>query len=227
MRSQPACKSRRPQCAAPAHPRCSVSECSRSEGSTWAHDRPQDRLHQSRNMGALWRFVADVGRRCHNDLIDTENAAILDVEASRAIRQADVGASRTMLARTAERFGLTPKRVIADGAYGSAHNLAWLVKQRKIEPYISVFDKSQRTDGTFSRCSRFRPQLDAKKRPTHALATAIRSSNKPMLLRMAVALNKANNLIQILLPLTNDAHVNRSRRHHRDVCRESVKNADL
>jgi hypothetical protein len=86
-----------------------------------------------------------VGRRCHNDLIDTENAAILDVEASRVIRQADVGASRTMLARTAERFGLKPKRVIADGAYGSAHNLAGLVMQHKIEPYISVFDKSQRT----------------------------------------------------------------------------------
>jgi transposase len=86
-----------------------------------------------------------------NYLIDTENAVILDVEASRAIRQAEVGASRTMLDRTAERFGLTPKRVIADSAYGSAHNLAWLVKQRKIEPHIPVFDKSQRTDGTFSR----------------------------------------------------------------------------
>lgn len=86
-----------------------------------------------------------------NYLIDTENAVILDVEASRAIRQAEVGASRTMLDRTAERFGLKPKRLIADSAYGSAHNLAWLVKQRKIEPHIPVFDKSQRTDGTFSR----------------------------------------------------------------------------
>jgi hypothetical protein len=76
---------------------------------------------------------------------------ILDVEASRAIRQAEVGASRTMLDRTAERFGLTPKRLIADSAYGSADNLAWLVKQRKIEPHIPVIDKSQRTDDTFSR----------------------------------------------------------------------------
>jgi len=86
-----------------------------------------------------------------NYLIDTENAVILDVEASRAIRQAEVGASRTMLDRTAERFGLTPKRLIADSAYGSAHNLAWLVKERKIEPHIPVIDKSQRTDDTFSR----------------------------------------------------------------------------
>jgi IS5 family transposase len=86
-----------------------------------------------------------------NYLIDTENAVILDVEASRAIRQAEVGASRTMLDRTAERFGLTPKQLIADSAYGSADNLAWLVKQRKIEPHIPVIDKSQRTDDTFSR----------------------------------------------------------------------------
>ena len=86
-----------------------------------------------------------------NYLIDTENAIIVDVEASRAIRQAEVGASRTMLDRTAERFGLKPQHLAADSAYGSAQNLAWLVKQRGIEPHIPVFDKSNRTDGTFSR----------------------------------------------------------------------------
>ena len=86
-----------------------------------------------------------------NYLIDTENAIIVDVEASRAIRQAEVGASRTMLDRTAERFGLKPQHLAADSAYGSAQNLAWLVKQRGIEPHIPVFDKSGRTDGTFSR----------------------------------------------------------------------------
>src|SRR5450432_1451635 len=86
-----------------------------------------------------------------NYLIDTENAVILDVEASRAIRQAEVGASRTMLDRTAERFGLKPQTLVADSAYGSAANLAWLVKQRGIAPHIPVFDKSNRTDGTLSR----------------------------------------------------------------------------
>lgn len=68
-----------------------------------------------------------------NYLIDTENAVILDVEATRAIRQAEVGASRTMLDRTAQRFGLKPQRLAADSAYGSAANLAWLVKERQIE----------------------------------------------------------------------------------------------
>jgi len=86
-----------------------------------------------------------------NYLIDTDHAIILDVEASRAIRQAEVGASRTMLDRTAVRFGLTPNSLAADSAYGSAENLAWLVKQRGIAPHIPVFDKSNRTDGTFSR----------------------------------------------------------------------------
>jgi len=86
-----------------------------------------------------------------NYLIDTDNAVILDVEASRAIRQAEVGASRTMIDRTARRFGITPRHLAADSAYGSAANLAWLVKERQIEPHIPVFDKSNRTDGTFSR----------------------------------------------------------------------------
>jgi hypothetical protein len=86
-----------------------------------------------------------------NYLIDTDNAVILDVEASRAIRQAEVGASRTMIDRTARRFGIMPRHLAADSAYGSAANLAWLVKERQIEPHIPVFDKSNRTDGTFSR----------------------------------------------------------------------------
>ena len=59
-----------------------------------------------------------------NDLIDTDHAVILDVEASRAIRQAEVGASHTMLDRTTERFGLKPHSLVADSAYGSAENLA-------------------------------------------------------------------------------------------------------
>ena len=86
-----------------------------------------------------------------NYLIDTDHAVILDVEATRAIRQAEVGASRTMLERTADRFGLKPQHLAADSAYGSADNLAWLVKEKKIAPHIPVFDKADRTDGTFSR----------------------------------------------------------------------------
>jgi hypothetical protein len=84
-------------------------------------------------------------------IIDLDHAVIVDVEASRAIRQAEVGAVRTMIDRTQDRFGLYPERVAADSAYGSAEMLSWLVHERGIEPHIPVFDKSQRSDGTFSR----------------------------------------------------------------------------
>jgi transposase len=86
-----------------------------------------------------------------NYLIDLQHAVIVDVEASRAIRQAEVGAARTMIERTQDRFDLWPARLAADSAYGSAESLAWLVHERGIEPHIPVFDKSERQDGAFSR----------------------------------------------------------------------------
>ena len=86
-----------------------------------------------------------------NYLIDLDHAVIVDVEASRAIRQAEVGAARTMIDRAQDRFGLYPERLAADTAYGSAEMLGWLVHEHGIEPHIPVFDKSQRSDGTFSR----------------------------------------------------------------------------
>jgi hypothetical protein len=49
----------------------------------------------------------------------------------------------------------------ADSAYGSADSLAWLVKKKEIAPHIPVFDKSNRTDGTFSRVDfKFDPERD-------------------------------------------------------------------
>lgn len=86
-----------------------------------------------------------------NYLIDMNNAVIVDVEASRAIRQAEVGAARTMIERTQDRFDLYPERLAADSAYGSAEMLGWLVHERGIEPHIPVFDKSERRDGTFEK----------------------------------------------------------------------------
>jgi transposase len=86
-----------------------------------------------------------------NYLIDVKFGVIMDVEASRAIRQAEVGAAKTMIERTEERFDLKPERLAADTAYGSGANLNWLVKDKKIAPHIPVIDKSKREDGTFSR----------------------------------------------------------------------------
>src|SRR5882762_711196 len=86
-----------------------------------------------------------------NYLIDVKFGVIVDVEASRSIRQAEVGAARTMIERTEERFGLKPERLVGDTAYGSAANLNWLVNEKGIAPHIPVIDKSKREDGTFSR----------------------------------------------------------------------------
>jgi hypothetical protein len=88
-----------------------------------------------------------------NYLIDTDHGVIVDVEATRAIRHAEVRAARTMLERTETRFGIKPVSLTADSAYGSADSLAWLVKEKDIAPHIPVFDKSNRTDGTFSRAN--------------------------------------------------------------------------
>lgn len=83
--------------------------------------------------------------------IDLKAAIIVDVEPTRAIRQAEVGAAQTMIDRVDERFGLYPERLTADSAYGTGEMLDWLVHERGIEPHIPVFDKSQRADDTFSR----------------------------------------------------------------------------
>ena len=86
-----------------------------------------------------------------NYLIDVENAIIVDVEATTAIRQAEVLAAKRMIERSIQRFNLYPAKLMGDSAYGSAEMLGWLVDEHGIEPHVTVFDKSARKDGTFSR----------------------------------------------------------------------------
>ena len=65
-----------------------------------------------------------------NYLIDVKFGVIVDVEASRSIRQAEVGAAKTMIERTEQRFGLKPERLVGDTAYGAAPMLNWLVEDK-------------------------------------------------------------------------------------------------
>jgi hypothetical protein len=58
---------------------------------------------------------------------------------------------RKMIDRTEDRFGIKPDWIAADMAYGSSDNLVWLALKRQILPFIPVFDKGERTNGTFSR----------------------------------------------------------------------------
>ena len=80
-----------------------------------------------------------------------ERAVILDVMATPAIRTAEVNSTKTMIERVQERFGMKPKRLIGDTAYGSAEILSWIVKEKEIEPHVPVWERGEREDGTFSR----------------------------------------------------------------------------
>jgi hypothetical protein len=70
-----------------------------------------------------------------NYLIDNEHAIIVDVEPTPARTFDEVRATGVMIKRMQERFGLKPKRLAADTAYGTAKFLGWLA-QEKIAPHI-------------------------------------------------------------------------------------------
>lgn len=108
-----------------------------------SHSDPASQWTGARGGPAFFAYSA-------NYLIDTDNGVILDVEATRSIRQAEVGATRTMVSRVHQRHDLKPERLIADTAYGSGPMLGWLV-DHGIAPHIPVIDKSGRNDGTFER----------------------------------------------------------------------------
>ena len=56
-----------------------------------------------------------------------------------------------MIERVEQRFALKPAHLIGDMAYGAAPMLGWLVQDKQIAPHIPVWDRSERSDGTFSR----------------------------------------------------------------------------
>jgi transposase len=85
-----------------------------------------------------------------NYLIDVENAIIIDVDATPARTYDEVKCTETMISRTERVFGLKPKRLMADTAYGTGKFLRFVV-DAGITPYIPVWEKSAREDGTFSR----------------------------------------------------------------------------
>jgi hypothetical protein len=85
-----------------------------------------------------------------NYLIDMENAVIVDVEAPPTHIPKEVAATGSMVERVQVRFGLKPRHIAGDTAYGTGGMLGWL-RERDIEPHIPVWDKANRVDGTFSR----------------------------------------------------------------------------
>lgn len=88
-----------------------------------------------------------------NYLIDLKAGIIVDVEATPAHRSQEVDSAKTMIERVQERFGLKPKRLVGDTAYGTGPMVQWLVNDKKIAPHVPLWDKSERNDGTFGRSS--------------------------------------------------------------------------
>ncbi|MFT0548049.1 IS1182 family transposase [Allopusillimonas ginsengisoli] len=85
-----------------------------------------------------------------NYLIDLQAGIIVDVEATPAYRTQEVESTKIMVDRVAQRFGLKPRRLVGDTAYGTGPMLGWMVQEKGIEPHVPVWDKTERKDGTFS-----------------------------------------------------------------------------
>lgn len=85
-----------------------------------------------------------------NYLIDLQAGIIVDVEATPAYRTQEVESAKAMVDRVAQRFGLRPRRLVGDTAYGMGPLLGWMVQEKGIEPHVPVWDKTERKDGTFS-----------------------------------------------------------------------------
>ena len=91
------------------------------------------------------RWTAAIGGQARftwatNYLLDVETSVIVDVEPTPAYRKAEVEAAKTMIDRTEDRFGLKPKRLMCDAAYGSAEVLAWMVDEKQIAPHVALMD---------------------------------------------------------------------------------------
>ena len=102
--------------------------------------------------GARWTAVGGPAFYAYstNYLVDVEAGIIVDVEATPALRTAEINSTRTMIERVEARFDLKPARLIGDMAYGAAPMLGWLVEEKQIAPHIPVWDRTQRDDATLS-----------------------------------------------------------------------------
>jgi hypothetical protein len=84
-----------------------------------------------------------------NYLVDTDHGIIVDVEPSTANRTREVETTKTMIERVESRFGIKPKRLIGDTAYGTAAMLNWIVETAQIEPHAPVWQKYEGTAERF------------------------------------------------------------------------------
>ena len=116
-----------------------------------------------------------------NYLIDLDAGIIVDVEATPANRAAEVNSTKTMIERVQEHFQLKPERLLGDTAYGSGSLVHWMVEEKCIAPYVPVWERGDRTDGTFQNTEfEWHAREDEYRCPQgHALRKEWRQFTKP------------------------------------------------
>jgi len=105
----------------------------------------------------------------------------MDVEAMPAHHTAEVESTKLMVDQVEANFNITPQRLIGDTAYGTAPMLAWMVDKKAIEPHVPVWGRTERKDGTFSRCDfKWDQEVNEYRCPTgKALRCDRRAFNNP------------------------------------------------
>src|SRR5262249_42054364 len=96
---------------------------------TAAPDRKPPKVISPSDPSSAW--TAKANKRVQfgyglNYLIDVEHAVVVDVEPTPARTYDEVESTKTVLDRTERRFGLKPKRLAADTAYGTGRFLGRL-----------------------------------------------------------------------------------------------------
>ena len=109
-----------------------------------SHSDPQARWTAAPGGPAFYAYST-------NYLVDTGAGIVVDVEATPSHRTLEVQSTRTMIERLEDRFAIKTKKLIGDTAYGTAEFLGWMVNDKAIEPHVPIWEKGERTDGTFSR----------------------------------------------------------------------------
>jgi transposase len=108
-----------------------------------------------------------------NYLIDVDNAVIVDVEASTAVRQAEVTAAKRMIERAADCHGLWPRKLIGDTGYGSSTSPpgAMALSSAATSPSITRMTAiSARPASVCDRVTAISPRRD--RRPTRTASSA-------------------------------------------------------
>ncbi len=106
------------------------------------------------------RLTASVGKPAFfgwstNYLIDVKNAVIMDVAATPTIRNEEVDLTKTMIDRVEMRFGVKPKRLIGDTAYGIARMLDWMVNEKRSSRMLRFGKKAKSAPTEHSHGRRF------------------------------------------------------------------------